>query len=168
MRNTDAGVRVGWAVIPARAASIALLWLLTGLFAFAAEAVELPPFGSQEYLILGIVLLLAFAALGFGVYLLRWTLAQDPGTPKMQEVARAIQDGANAYLKRQIIPIAHPKFTICPLLKVPPRFARGTAWGAWVRFPLLAGGTLRRGLSGILVFVNFGCAIGIKQICRTP
>jgi hypothetical protein len=74
MRNTDAGVRVGWAVIPARAASIALLWLLTGLFAFAAEAVELPPFGSQEYLILGIVLLLAFAALGFGFYLLRWTL----------------------------------------------------------------------------------------------
>jgi hypothetical protein len=102
MRNTDAGVRVGWAVIPARAASIALLWLLTGLFAFAAEAVELPPFRTQEYLILGIVLLLAFAALGFGVYLLRWTLAQDPGTPKMQEVARAIQDGANAYLKRQI------------------------------------------------------------------
>jgi len=102
MRNTDAGMRVGWAVIPARAVSIALLWLLTGLFAFAAEAVELPPFGSQEYLILGIVLLLAFAALGFGVYLLRWTLAQDPGTPKMQEVARAIQDGANAYLKRQI------------------------------------------------------------------
>ncbi len=47
-----------------------------------------------------------------------------------------------------------------PLLQVPPRFARGTAWGAWVRFPLLAGGTLRRGLSGILVFVNFGCAIG--------
>ena len=41
-----------------------------------------------------------------------------------------------------------------------PRFARGTAWGAWVRFPLQAGGTLRRGLSGILVFVNFGCAIG--------
>ena len=68
MRNTDAGMRVGWAVIPARAASIALLWLLTGLFAFAAEAVELPPFGSQEYLILGIVLLLAFAALGFGFY----------------------------------------------------------------------------------------------------
>ena len=31
------------------------------------------------------------------------------------------------------------------------------------RFPLLAGGTLRRGLSGILVFVNFGCAIGIRR-----
>ena len=102
MRNTDAGVRVGWAVIPARAAVLVVLWLLTGLMAFAGEAVELPPFGTQEYLILGIVLLLAFAALGFGFYLLRWTLAQDSGTPKMQEVARAIQDGANAYLRRQI------------------------------------------------------------------
>jgi len=102
MRNTDAGVCVGWAVIPARAVVLVVLWLLTGLMAFAGEAVELPPFGTQEYLILGIVLLLAFAALGFGFYLLRWTLAQDSGTPKMQEVARAIQDGANAYLRRQI------------------------------------------------------------------
>ena len=44
-----------------------------------------------------------------------------------------------------LIPIARAEFTIAPLLKVPPRFARGTAWGAWVRFPLQAGGTLRRG-----------------------
>ncbi len=47
------------------------------------------------------------------------------------------------------------EFTIPPSVGSP-RFARGTAWGAWVlslhegnrvgaRFPLLAGGTLRRG-----------------------
>ncbi len=102
MRNADAGRRGGWAVIPARATLLGGLWLLSGLKAFSAEAVELPPFGSQEYLILGIVLLLAFAALGFGFYLLQWTLRQNPGTPRMQEVAVAIQDGANAYLKRQI------------------------------------------------------------------
>ncbi len=102
MKNADAVQRGGWAVIPERAAFLGVLWLLSGLKAFAAEAVELPPFGSQEYLILGIVMLLAFAALGFGLYLLQWTLKQDPGTPRMQEVARAIQDGANAYLKRQI------------------------------------------------------------------
>jgi hypothetical protein len=53
------------------------------------------------------------------------------------------------------------KFIICPLGS--PREARGTEGGAWVRFPLLAGGTLRRGLSGILVFVNFGCAIGMSM-----
>ena len=36
----------------------------------------------------------------------------------------------------------------CPPPAGSPRFARGTAWGAWVRFPLLAGGTLRRGVIG--------------------
>ncbi|GIV05387.1 MAG: K(+)-insensitive pyrophosphate-energized proton pump [Fimbriimonadales bacterium] len=102
MRNIGVAQRVGWAVIPARVAILGALWLLSGMRVFAAEAVELPPFGSQEYLILSIVLLLAFTALGFGFYLLRWTLKQNPGTPRMQEVAVAIQDGANAYLKRQI------------------------------------------------------------------
>lgn len=102
MRNADMAQRDGWAVIPSRVALLGVLWLLSGLRVFAAEAVELPPFGSQEYLILGIVLLLAFTALGFGFYLLQWTLKQNPGTPRMQEVAVAIQDGANAYLKRQI------------------------------------------------------------------
>ena len=49
-----------------------------------------------------------------------------------------------------------------PSLRFPP-LREGNR--AWVRFPLLAGGTLRRGLSGILVFVNFGCAIGIS-VCK--
>ena len=38
----------------------------------------------------------------------------------------------------------------CPPPAGSPRFARGTAWGAWVRFPLLAGGTLR--LKGVGFF----------------
>ena len=50
-----------------------------------------------------------------------------------------------------------------PSLRFPP-LREGNR--AWVRFPLLAGGTLRRGLSGILVFVNFGCAIGITIHAR--
>jgi uncharacterized membrane protein len=84
-----------------RAWALAALWLLSVAGAYAGEAVELPPFGSTEYAILGLVLLSAFAALAFGGYLLVWTLKQPAGTPKMQEVAQAIQAGANAYLKRQ-------------------------------------------------------------------
>ncbi|MCS7064698.1 MAG: sodium-translocating pyrophosphatase [Fimbriimonadales bacterium] len=86
----------------ARSGAAAALWLLSVAGAFAGEAVELPPFGSTEYAILGLVLLLAFAALAFGGYLFFWTLKQPEGTPRMREVAAAIQAGANAYLKRQI------------------------------------------------------------------
>ena len=43
-----------------------------------------------------------------------------------------------------LIPTAQSKFTIAPLLQVPPA-SRGEPSGARVRFPLLAGGTCRRG-----------------------
>jgi K(+)-stimulated pyrophosphate-energized sodium pump len=46
----------------------------------------------------GLTALLAIAV-GFG--LMRSVLAADQGTPKMQEIAKAIQEGAMAYLRRQ-------------------------------------------------------------------
>jgi hypothetical protein len=62
-----------------------------------------------------------------------------------------------------IIPIVRPKFIICPPPLGSPRFARGTARGAPVRFPLQAGGTLRREFSFIRTFVNSGSTIGIIE-----
>ncbi|GIV17784.1 MAG: K(+)-insensitive pyrophosphate-energized proton pump [Armatimonadota bacterium] len=79
-----------------------MLFALLGVSrAHAAEAIELPPFGPTERMVLWVVLLFALLAVGFGLWLRAWTLKQSPGSEKMQEVGRAIQDGAYAYLKRQ-------------------------------------------------------------------
>jgi K(+)-stimulated pyrophosphate-energized sodium pump len=43
----------------------------------------------------------AVLAIAVGFYLARLVMAADEGTPKMKEIALAIQEGANAYLKRQ-------------------------------------------------------------------
>jgi K(+)-stimulated pyrophosphate-energized sodium pump len=43
----------------------------------------------------------ALLAIAVGVYLMRGVLASDQGTPKMVEIASAIQEGAQAYLSRQ-------------------------------------------------------------------
>src|SRR6185369_15660247 len=55
----------------------------------------------------------ALLAISVGFYLMRGVLAADQGTPKMIEIATAIQEGALAYLKRQfrtiimiIVPVA--------------------------------------------------------------
>ncbi len=78
-----------------------LFVLLAVSRANAAEAIELPPFGPTERMVLWVVLLFALMAIGFGLWLRAWTLKQSPGDEKMQEVGRAIQDGAYAYLRRQ-------------------------------------------------------------------
>ena len=69
--------------------------------------------GWQDFVLKGgewTVLLLSVAAallaIGVGFYLVRAVLAADEGTPKMREIALAIQEGALAYLKRQFRTIA--------------------------------------------------------------
>ena len=69
---------------------------------FAAEG------GYQEFVLKGgewAVLWLSAAsavlAIAVGFYLARLVMAADEGTPKMKEIALAIQEGANAYLRRQ-------------------------------------------------------------------
>ena len=54
----------------------------------------------------------ALLALAVGFLLMRGVLADDEGTPKMKEIAKAIQEGAMAYLKRQFRTIG---FILIPL-----------------------------------------------------
>jgi len=65
------------------------------------EAIELP-FGPDAWLPLYIVLFAALVALSFGFYWWRKTVAQPAGSERMQSVAKAVQEGAMAYLSRQV------------------------------------------------------------------
>ena len=63
-------------------------------------------FSSTEKTWLVIALVTAVFGLGVGLVLMRGVLAADTGTPKMREIAAAIQEGAVAFLRRQFRAIA--------------------------------------------------------------
>ncbi len=98
----------------------------------------------------------ALLALLVGLYLMRGVLAADEGTPKMIEIAKAIQEGAMAYLKRQFKTIA---VILIPLAIVV--FVTSTE----VAKPLLAGPNASSGLtfaqSGLFRTLAFiaGCVL---------
>ncbi|GAB3869281.1 sodium-translocating pyrophosphatase [Kibdelosporangium lantanae] len=54
-----------------------------------------------DYGVVVVVAVVALAALAVGYFLLKEVLAAGQGTAKMQDIAKAVQEGAAAYLKRQ-------------------------------------------------------------------
>jgi K(+)-stimulated pyrophosphate-energized sodium pump len=75
-------------------------------------------------------LICAGIGIGYALYLTFWLLRQPPGSERVQEIGRAIQEGAAAYLKRQYITIAI--VAIIPFLLL--GFYDQIGWGTAIGF----------------------------------
>jgi K(+)-stimulated pyrophosphate-energized sodium pump len=71
----------------------------------------------------------ALIAIGFGIYFTWWLLQKPAGDARMQEIGRAIQEGAAAYLRRQYLTIAVVAVVPFLLIGLYPDLGWGTAIG---------------------------------------
>jgi K(+)-stimulated pyrophosphate-energized sodium pump len=61
-----------------------------------------PKFSSGERTALWVVLFVAFAGLAYAAMLVKQVMAAPQGTQRMKDIAQAIREGADAYLKKQL------------------------------------------------------------------
>ena len=95
-------------------------------------------------------LICAAAAVVYGLALTVWLLRQPPGTERMQEISRAVQEGAAAYLRRQYLTIA--AVAVVPFLLL--GFYNKLGWGTAVGFLVGAGLSAAAGFIGMNVAVR--------------
>src|ERR1043165_2118370 len=95
-------------------------------------------------------LLCAGAAFVYGLGLTVWLLKQPAGTERMQEIARAVQEGAAAYLRRQYTTVA--VVAIAPFLLL--GFYNKLGWGAAIGFLIGAALSAAAGFIGMNVAVR--------------
>src|SRR5216110_786055 len=95
-------------------------------------------------------LLCAGAAVLYGIGLTVWLLARPAGNERMQEISRAVQEGAAAYLRRQYTTIA--VVAIAPFLLL--GFYHKLGWGSAVGFLIGAVLSASAGFIGMNVAVR--------------
>ncbi|HUC56431.1 MAG TPA: sodium-translocating pyrophosphatase [Streptosporangiaceae bacterium] len=79
-----------------------------------------------------VIVVIAVLALAVASWLVRQVLAAGQGTPKMQEIAKAVQEGALAYLQRQFRTLAVfvvVIFFVLLILPIPAGAGEGVRWG---------------------------------------
>jgi K(+)-stimulated pyrophosphate-energized sodium pump len=95
----------------------------------------------------------ALIAVAYGAVLIRWVLKQPAGDDRMQAIARAIQDGAKAYLSRQYKTIAYVAIVVFILLGI---------FIDWITAFGFVVGAVFSGLAGTI-----GMLISVKANVRT-
>ncbi|MGB2874913.1 MAG: sodium-translocating pyrophosphatase [Gaiellaceae bacterium] len=89
-------------------------------------------------------------AIAYGIGLTVWLLRQPAGTERMQEIGRAVQEGAAAYLRRQYMTIAI--VAVVPFLLL--GFYHKLGWGTAIGFLIGAGLSASAGFIGMNVAVR--------------
>jgi K(+)-stimulated pyrophosphate-energized sodium pump len=101
--------------------------------------------------VVGVVALLALAVAG---WLVREVLAASQGTAKMQEIARAVQEGAAAYLRRQFRTLGVFVVLIFFVLLLLPADSGGVRWGRSAFFVVGALFSALTGFTGMSLTVR--------------
>src|SRR5262245_22961894 len=112
--------------------------------AAGGEAVSVSGGNLTLVVVVAVIALLALAVAG---WLVREVLAASQGTEKMQEIARAIQEGAGAYLRRQFRTLGVFVVIIFFILLLLPAETAGIRWGRSAFFLV---GALFSGLTGFV------------------
>jgi K(+)-stimulated pyrophosphate-energized sodium pump len=95
-------------------------------------------------------LLCALFGIAVGLYLTWWILRQPAGSERMREIARAVQEGAAAYLRRQYMTIG--VVAIVPFLVI--GFYNQLGWGTAIGFLIGAAFSAAAGFIGMNVAVR--------------
>ena len=97
---------------------------------------------------------IAILALGVAYVLMREVLAADAGTPRMQEIGKAVQEGAEAYLSRQAKTLLPFAIVIPLILLALPADNTAARIGRSVFFVLGAAASFAVGFSGMGIAVR--------------
>src|SRR5690349_8142973 len=131
--------------------------------AAGGEAVTVAGSNLTLIVVVAVVALLALAVAG---WLVRDVLAARQGTAKMQEIARAIQEGAGAYLRRQFRTLGVFVVLIFFVLLLLPADSGGLRWGRSVFFVVGAVFSALVGFTGMSLTVrgNVRVAAAAREI----